>query len=161
MSQKKAKFNVVDIIVVLILIAGIAFVGTRMLGSRDPADVSIPSNAYRVTFSAECVDETVAERLEEGSRAESGDRVMDLGTLTEFTIDESVWYTADSKGNAVQTTKPGCVSVTLVCELTGTEQPTGLLVGKQLLNVGQRLDVCCGMTQISAVVTDIAPAIGE
>ena len=32
MNQKKAKFNVVDIIVILILIAGIAFVAVRMFG---------------------------------------------------------------------------------------------------------------------------------
>jgi len=49
MSQKKAKFNIVDIIVILILIAGIAFVGMRLFGGQEPAEAA-NTGTYLLTF---------------------------------------------------------------------------------------------------------------
>ena len=65
MNQKKAKFNIVDIIVILILVAGIAFVGVRMFGGEEPAVEATAGagSTYHVTFHAECVREDVANTL--------------------------------------------------------------------------------------------------
>ena len=163
MNQKKAKFNIVDIIVILILIAGIAFVAVRMFGGEEPVSTADPAagSTYHVTFHAECVREDVANTLVKGSKAENASRNMDLGKLIDFSIDESIVYTTDSKGNFIQTTKPGYVSVTLVCELTGVDQATGLQVGQFMLNVGHSMGVCCGFTEINTIVQNIAPASAE
>ena len=164
MNQKKVKFNIVDIIVILAIIAGIAFVGVRMFGGQDsPAASADPSvgKTYHVTFVADSVREEVAATLVQDSKAENASRNMDLGTLIDFTIDEAVVYTTDSKGNIVKTTKEGYVSVTLVCELTGIDQSTGLQVGQFMLNVGHSMGVRCGFTEISTIVQNIAPANAE
>lgn len=160
MSQKKVKFNIVDIIVILVLIAGVAFVGVRMFGGQEPAVTTDPAvgSTYHVTFYTECVSEKVAATLVQGSKAENASRNMDLGKLIDFTIEDAVVYTADSKGNLIQTTKPGYVSVTLVCELTGIDQSTGLQVGQFMLNVGHGMGVRCGFTEIYTTVMDIAAA---
>jgi hypothetical protein len=160
MNQKKAKFNIVDIIVILILVAGIAFVGVRMFGGEEPA---VEANAgagstYHVTFHAECVREDVANTLVLGSKSENASRNMDLGTLIDFSIDEAIAYGTDSKGNVVQGTKPGYVSVTLTCELTGIDQSTGLQVGQFMLNVGHSMGVRCGFTELNMIVQNIAAA---
>lgn len=160
MNQKKAKFNIVDIIVILILVAGIAFVGVRMFGGEEPA---VEANAgagstYHVTFHAECVREDVANTLVLGSKSENASRNMDLGTLIDFSIDEAIAYGTDSKGNVVQGTKPGYVSVTLTCELTGVDQSTGLQVGQFMLNVGHAMGVRCGFTELNMIVQNIAAA---
>ena len=160
MNQKKAKFNIVDIIVILILVAGIAFVGVRMFGGEEPA---VDANAgagstYHVTFHAECVREDVANTLVLGSKSENASRNMDLGTLIDFSIDEAIAYGTDSKGNVVQGTKPGYVSVTLTCELTGIDQSTGLQVGQFMLNVGHSMGVRCGFTELNMIVQNIAAA---
>ena len=160
MHQKKAKFNIVDIIVILILVAGIAFVGVRMFGGEEPA---VEANAgagstYHVTFHAECVREDVANTLVLGSKSENASRNMDLGTLIDFSIDEAIAYGTDSKGNVVQGTKPGYVSVTLTCELTGIDQSTGLQVGQFMLNVGHSMGVRCGFTELNMIVQNIAAA---
>ena len=160
MNQKKAKFNIVDIIVILILVAGIAFVGVRMFGGEEPA---VEANAgsgstYHVTFHAECVREDVASTLVLGSTSESTSRNMDLGTLIDFTIDEAIAYGTDSNGHVVQGTKPGYVSVTLTCELTGIDQSTGLQVGQFMLNVGHSMGVRCGFTELNMIVQNIAAA---
>lgn len=163
MSQKKAKFNIVDFIVILILIAGIAFVGVKMFGGQEPAAAADPGSGvpYLVTFHADCVAEEVAATLRVGSKAENASRNMDLGTLVDFTTAESVTYSYNSEGVCVASEKPGHVSVTLVCRVTGTQQPTGLLVGQYLLNVGHKMGVCCGSTEIDSVVWSIAPAAAE
>ena len=161
MNQKKAKFNIVDIIVILLLIAGAFFVGSRMLGGQETAASSPASpasgNAYQVTFYAECIPEYVADTLVKGSRAENSSRNMDLGTLVDFTVAPSVIYSFDSNGICVQSEKPGYVSVTLVCEVTGSQEPTGLLVGQFMLNVGHSMGVRCENTEINTVVRNIAP----
>ena len=83
---------------------------------------------------------------------------MDLGTLIDFSIDEAIAYGTDSKGNVVQGTKPGYVSVTLTCELTGIDQSTGLQVGQFMLNVGHAMGVRCGFTELNMIVQNIAAA---
>ena len=159
MNQKKAKFNIVDIIVILILVAGIAFVGVRMFGGEEPAAADPPAGStYHVTFHAECVREDVANTLVLGSKAENASRNMDLGTLIDFTIGEAIAYGTDSKGQVVQSTKPGYVSVSLTCELTGIDQSTGLQVGQFMLNVGHNMGVRCGFTELNMIVQNIAAA---
>lgn len=160
MNQKKAKFNIVDIIVILILVAGIAFVGVRMFGGEEPAAEANAGagSTYHVTFHAECVREDVANTLVLGSKSENASRNMDLGTLIDFSIDEAIAYGTDSKGNVVQGTKPGYVSVTLTCELTGVDQSTGLQVGQFMLNVGHSMGVRCGFTELNMIVQNIAAA---
>ncbi len=157
--MKKAKFNIVDIIVILVLLAGIAFVGVRMFGGSTPAVSDSPAtgSTYRVTFYAECVPEGVAASLVQGSASENASRNMNLGTLVEFTTAESVTYGYDRDGKCVRSTKPGYVSVTMVCELTGVQQTTGLQVGQYMLNIGHNMGVRCGNTEINATVWAIAP----
>lgn len=159
-NMKKAKFNIVDIIVILVLVAGIAFVGVKMFGGQEPAAISDPAtgNTYQVTFYAECVPEDVAAALVEGSASENASRNMNLGTLVAFSTDASVVYGYDSNGLCVRSEKPGYVSVTLTCELTGQQEPTGLLVGQYMLNIGHNMGVRCGNVEIECIVQNIAAA---
>ena len=163
MSQKKAKFNIVDIIVILVLIAGVAFVGVKMFGGQEPAAVSNPAEGapYLVTFRADCVAEEIADTLTIGSKAENASRNMDLGTVVDVVIGDSVVYGYDSEGVCVASSQPGYVSVTLVCRVTGFQNPTGLQVGQYALNVGHSMGVCAGNTEISTVVWNIVPAATE
>ena len=162
MSQKKVKFNIVDIIVILILLVGVAFVGVKMFGGQEPAAADPASGApYLVTFRADCVPEDIAATLSVGSKSENASRNMDLGTLVDFTTAESVVYGFDSKGNCVASEKPGHVSVTLVCRVNGTQLPTGLQVGQYMLNIGHEMGVCLGNTELQTVVQGIAPAATE
>ena len=159
MNQKKVKFNIVDILVILVLIAGAVFLGIRMFGGEEPAVTpnSSVGSTYRVTFNAECVRGDVASTLVKGSKAENASRNMDLGYLVDFTIEDAIAYGTDSQGNVVQGTKPGYVSVTLTCELTGIDQSTGLQVGQFMLNVGHSMGVRCGFTELNMVVQNIEP----
>lgn len=159
MNQKKVKFNIIDIIVILALLAGAVFLGVKMFGNKAPAAVTDPAtgSTYRVTFHAECVPADVAATLVLNSKAENASRNMDLGRLVDFSIADSIIYVADGKGNFVKTTKPDYVSVTLVCELTGIDQSTGLQVGQYMLNVGHSMGVRCGFTEINTMVKNIAP----
>ena len=170
MNQKKVKFNIVDIIVLLLLVAGIAFVGIKMLGSGEPAPVvSDPvtgvtegtEGTYHITFSAECIPGYVADTLVKGSRSENVSRNMDLGTLIDFSVAPSIIYSFDANGICVQSEKPGYVSVTLVCEVTGIQQPTGLQVGQFMLNIGHGMGVRCGNTEINTAVRYITPVAGN
>ena len=75
MSQKKWKFNIVDVIVIAILVAGIAFVGMQVFGGE--AEPSI-TGTYRVTFFAEEVPAVVADYLQVGSKILSVGHTMSV-----------------------------------------------------------------------------------
>lgn len=155
MSQKKAKFNIVDIIVILIVIAGIAFLGLRLLGTQEPVSAS-----YLLTFRADCVPEEIAATLTADCDAKDNGRNIALGTLVEFSTGESVVYGFDSKGRCVASEKPGHVSVTLVCRVNGSETSTGLTVDRNVLSIGSQLDVSCDGTLIPATLLGIVPEAG-
>lgn len=163
MNQKKAKFNIVDLVVLLVLAAGIAFVAMRMFGGSEPAPggADADSQLYRVTFTAESVPAAVGDALEIGAVTENNVRNVDLGTLVDFTVGESIIYTTDSEGQVVQTTKPGWVSLELVCELSGIQEPTGLHVGEFMLNIGHYMTIRAGNTEIPVVIVDIQPVSGQ
>lgn len=156
MSQKKAKFNIIDLLVILILVAGIAFLGLRMLGKQEPV-----SNSYLLTFQADCVSEEIAGLLTTDCSAKDNGRNIALGTLVEFSTGESVVYGFDSEGNCVASEKPGHVSVTLVCRVNGSESVTGVIVDRNTLSIGSQLDVTCGSAMIPATLWSIAPEAGE
>lgn len=160
MSQKKAKFNIIDVLVILVLIVGIAFVGMRMFGGDDSTtSTSDPSaETFYVTFVAESVPEAVSLHLETGLKAENNSRNMDLGTVYDFTVSESRNYIALESGEYAVASKPGYVQITLTCELTGVQQGTGLLVGEFMLNVGHYMTVRAGNTEMYCYVADIQAA---
>ncbi len=156
MNQKKAKFNIVDLLVLAVLIAGIAFVGLKMFGGVGETATDVPGAAmYRVTFTADSVPQAVADSLVLGAKAENSSRNVDLGTLVDFKVGESVVYTTNSEGQMTVTTKPGYVSLELTCELSGIQEPTGLLVGEFMLNVGHPMTVRAGNTEVAVVIVDI------
>ena len=93
--------------------------------------------------------------------AKDNGRNIALGTVVEFTTGESIVYGYDSEGSCVASQKPGHVSVTLVCKVTGSEPATGLMVDRNVLSMGMGLDVSCGMTMVPAILVDIAPVAGE
>lgn len=157
MSRKKVKFNIVDIIVVLILAVCIAFLGMRLMDKQD----MVETGTYLLTFRADCVPEEIAASLTADAAAKDNGRNIDLGTLVEFTTGESVVYGYDSKGNCVTSEKPGHVSITLVCRATGSETDTGLMLDRNVLSCGMELDVSCGFTMIPATLWSIAPETGE
>ncbi len=157
--MKKAKFNVVDLLVLLVLVAGVAFVGLRMFGGSQSSsgDAPVTGGTYRVTFQADCVNQAVTDTLVLNSKSENASRNMDLGTLVDFFTEASVVYSYNSDGISVRSARDGYVKVTLVCELTGIQQPTGLQVGQYMLNIGHNMGVRCGNTEINCNVMDIQP----
>jgi len=139
MQQKKWKFNIVDFVIIAVLIAGIAFVGIKVFGGSD-TDASI-TGTYHVTFFAEEVPEVVADYLEVGKPATNQDRNVDLGTVIDIQVNPSVSYVTMPDGTIAQSSKPGYCSITLVCELSASQQSVGIQVGNHILNVGHEMSV--------------------
>lgn len=162
MNQKKVKFNIVDLLVLLVLVAGVAFVGLRMFGGEAaPSGETAGTATYRVTFTTDSAPQAVADSLELGAKAENNVRNVDLGTLVDFSVGEAVVYNVDSEGQTVVGTKPGWVSLELICELSGVQQPTGLQVGEFMLNVGHNMTVRAGNTEVAVIIADIQPVSGQ
>lgn len=165
--NKKAKFNIVDLLVIVVLVIGIALVGVRMFGGNDSGaddttlgtEDPLVTNAdhFYVTFIADSVPAEVGDHLAKGLKAENNTQNMDLGTVYDFTIAESRNWAASETGEFVVSPKPGFIQVTVTCLLSGEQTNTGLKVGSFMLNVGHYMTIRCGNTEMYCYVADIQP----
>ena len=64
-SRRKGRFNIVDIVVILILLAGAAFVGMKFLGSDDPGSAAAPGPRIEYTVLVPAVRAEVCESIME------------------------------------------------------------------------------------------------
>lgn len=157
--EKKFKFNIVDILVIAVLIVGIAFVGIKLLGGGDA--VPAAQGTYQVTFFAECVPEAVKDHLTVGSGAENDEGTVALGELIRFSTGDSIVYVTLESGEIIASTKPGYISCTLTCQVSGQQTAVGLLVGAHELNVGHEMIVRAGNTEVKCYVQDITAVEAE
>ncbi len=167
--MKKAKFNIVDLLVLLVLVAGAALLGMRMLGGQEAAPTGAEGERYQVTFYAACVSDAVVVSLQEDAeffceytpvyaKTAKDVQTIGLGKLVSHGAGDAVCHTLSSDGRYVTTAKPGHASLTLVCEVQGSAEPTGLMVGGYALNVGHSLTIRGGGVELEAMVADIVPA---
>lgn len=161
MEQKAWKFNIIDALVMGLLVLGILFAGLRMFGTGDTStDAPSQEQTYRVTFFAESVPASSVKYLSKGSSACNGDMNMDLGTIIDLQIGDSIVYVTLEDGTIVASSKPNYCSVTIVCELTGTQEEIGLKVGTYYLLVGHYMNVRSGNSEVYTYVTDIQSVKG-
>lgn len=158
MEQNKRKLNIIDIIAICAVIIGVLSVCIRLAGGDD---IDLPDlvqeDTFRVTFFAECVPGSVADHLTLGDAGVNGSRNMDIGTLVDFTVGDAIVYTTNAAGELVKSVKEDYCSISLTFELSGVQEPTGVLVGDYHLNVGYYINLFVGNTYLSTYITDIAP----
>ena len=82
-NKKTRKFNIVDIIVLLVLLLGIAFVLLRIFGGSSLMGLvsGETQDTYVITFTGDEVPDFVAERVVIGSAVTDDACTVDLGTV--------------------------------------------------------------------------------
>ena len=156
-KQKKLRFNVVDVIFLLAVLAGVAFVGLRLGGLdivRQITGGSAPE-PYVITFIGEEVADYVADRVEIGDPVTDEELSMDLGTVVGFQRGESLTYSPDYDGILALSPKEGYCSVLLSCKVQASNNGNGVTVDGMALGVGHSIVVRAGDAKFYLVVYDI------
>lgn len=152
MEKKKIKFNIVDIIVVLVIIAAVVLVGSKFVSK----DATVSSSAqYKISFRCDEVPSFAAEAINEGDYVTDDDKNSALGVVEEVTIGPSKTYasTADGKWNLAPKDGFNCVEVTAVVD--AQEFQHGIIVNAAKYGIGHSLTIRVGKAKIYGRVSGL------
>ena len=144
-KQKKLKFNLVDVIFILVLLLGLAFVALRLSGVSLTAGSGIEEDSseeeYLITFYAAESADYVVDHLQTGSQLTDDSITLDLGTLVDFETGPARVSSAAADGHLVISDKEGSSSVYLMSRVRGKDNGFGVTVDGLKLEIGHSMVV--------------------
>lgn len=149
MSEKKrVRFTVVDAVVLVVIVAIIAFVGMKFAGvslfTGENGDESMKTNTYIVSYYIEEVPDFAAKQVKTGDPVTDDVRNHSLGKVTGVEIGPSVSFNADSNGIVQKSSKEGYCSVILTTEVEADEYKHGIEISKTHYVVGHSMTLYAG-----------------
>ena len=137
----KGKFNIIDLIIVILLLAAVAFLGYRFL-TRGNADADT-QKVYLTMTGAE-VSKYVVDNLEIGAPVLDDAEHKSLGYVTDISTDRGYHYDVDKSGQTVAIFPDDSVSVVVTCLAEGTLDGNGLVIGRTRYAIGHTFVVYVG-----------------
>ena len=137
-KEKKLKFNLVDVIFILVLLAGAAFVVLRLNG-RNVMPSSGSSEEYIVTYYIADSADYIVGHLRVGSALTDDSISLDLGTLVDFETGPARINSTAADGHQVVSDREGYSSVFLVSRVQGSDNGFGITVDGLKLGVGHSM----------------------
>lgn len=157
MEQKKRKFNAVDLAVVLVLVAVVAFAAYRFFGGSSGKAATGQGEPYRITFLCSETPENVAEMISLGDTVTDDSCYMDLGKVVDFKLDEARVYATTSDGKTVLSSKPDYKSVYVTVEAEGVADDNCVYVTGWALGCGHTMVIRVGYAKLYVWVYDMTP----
>ena len=157
MEQKKRKWNIVDLVVVLVLVAVAAFAAWRFFGSSGGKATVGNEESYRITFLCNETPEKVAEMIAKGDAVTDDSCYMDLGKVVDFKIDEARVYSTAADGKVVLSSKPGYKSAYVTVECKGVPEDNCVYVTGWALGCGHSMVIRVGYAKLYVWVYDMTP----
>ncbi|MBQ8001821.1 MAG: DUF4330 domain-containing protein [Clostridia bacterium] len=152
MEKKKFRFNFIDAIVILVILAAVAFVGYFVLGGGFGGGESIK---YEVTYLCEEVPSFAASIIKEGDKVLDEQKDTDLGVVTAVELSDSRTYTTTNEGEVLCVPKPYYNCVALTTEVEGSEYDFGMIAGSSKYGVGHSITIRVGSAKIFGRVSGI------
>lgn len=154
-NNRKHKFNIVDLLVLVVLVAGIAFVGMRVMGSDVLKEETAPAHTYELTYTDYAVLEEVAAQLREGATVANEKGTQVYGTVVSVEVGQSRVYGTDANGNTVASEKEGYCSVTVTVRVQAGDTGYGIKIGDDLLGAGHSAVIRVGNVKLYPTLTGI------
>ena len=150
--MEKKKFNIVDVIVLLVIIAAVAFVGYKVIGGGAGAGGSA---TYEVRFFCEEVPEFAATIIEEGDKILDEQKETNLGVVKEVRVGDARTYATTAEGGVTVNPKPHYNSVEIVAEVKAENYDYGMIVGSSKYGVGHSITIRVGKAKIFGRISGI------
>ena len=150
--EKKFKFNVVDVIVILVIAAVCLFVGTMFFGGGFGGS---SASLYEVTYLCEEVPSFAATIIEVGDKVLDEQKDSDLGVVTKVELTDSRTYTVTDAGEVRCVPKEHYNCVELTTEVKGQDYDFGMIAGSSKYGVGHSITIRVGDAKIFGRVSGI------
>lgn len=153
-EKKKIRFTVIDAIVLVVIIAVVAFVGIKLFGG-EIAGNSSSGDTFTVTYFIDESPSFAAELIEVGGKVSDESKNVPLGTVTAVELGESVMFAANDEGKMIKSGKEGYNSVKLTTEVQGIEFDHGIEVGNVKYVVGHTMTLYAGKAKLYGRIAGI------
>lgn len=153
-TKTKRKFNIIDLIFIVIIVAAVVAVGFKFLGD---ASTTRSSGQYVVTLHSDDVPDPALVPVVEGAKMtdETGD--IYLGKISEVVMGESIIYTTNSDGQVCTSAKEGYSSVDIKITVNAVGNDHFITVGGTKYSINHGFTARCGMSKVYLRITDIQP----
>ena len=153
-TKTKRKFNIIDLIFIVIIVAAVVAVGFKFFGD---ASTSRSSGQYVVTLHSDDVPDPALVPVVEGAKMtdETGD--IYLGKISEVVMGESIIYTTNSDGQICTSAKEGYSSVDIKITVNAVGNDHFITVGGTKYSINHGFTARCGMSKVYLRITDIQP----
>ena len=155
-TEKKRKFNIVDLIFILVIVALIAVVAVKFITN---ARAKTASSDFTVVIHSDDVPVTAVEGFKVGDKVQD-DVGKEFGVITDIKTGEARVHYSDSEGHDVIGPKEDFVSIDITISCSGILNDHNLTVSGIKYNNNASYTFVCGMTKLWMRVTDIQPAAG-
>ncbi len=152
MNEKKAKFNLVDLVVVLVVVAVVAFVGIKFVGGGMGGG---EKSTYRVEYFCEEVPEFASTIIKSEDKILDEQKNTDLGVVKSVELGPSKTYTTTSDGEIKCPGKEGYDSVRIVSEVEADDYDFGMIVDSSKYGVGHSITIRVGKAKIFGRISAI------
>ncbi len=156
----KFKFNIIDVLVIVIIVAVAAFIGVKMVGGNLNTAVNNDKfkdteHSYEYTFHCYEAPDFVLDYIKNGANVLEFTDDDEFGKLFSFSVGEAEIYEPDSSGHYVKSTKPDHSSVDLVVRGKGVQTKGGVKVGWNDYSVGHSLTINVGNAKLYCKISGI------
>lgn len=150
-KNTKRKFNLLDAIIILVVLAIAAFAVYKILPSENNAELVDATISFRVDMATDYV----IDQLRVGSPVIDADRNIYLGEVTDIIVDDYYIYGPNEKGEMVSTIHPEYKYVTIVSKLKVNPSAYGISLSGVIYSVGHTAAIRAGFAKMSVTVSDI------
>ena len=153
-KERKLKFNLVDVIFILVLLAGVVFVALR-LGGKNVVPSSDASEEYIITYYIADSADYIVSHLRVGSALTDDSISLDLGTLVDFETGPARINSTAADGHQVISDREGYSSVYLRSRVRATDNGFGVTVDGLKLQIGHSMVLRAQEVKLWVYVYDI------
>ncbi|MCQ2406033.1 MAG: DUF4330 family protein [Oscillospiraceae bacterium] len=147
-TKKKYRFNIIDILVLIVIAAGVCLFALKFIGDGGSPVSNDYSKTVRIVYAVDETPEYVVEQMKLGDTIYYPAEECNIGVITDLKSGPSVSYTELEAGP-----KDGYNSVYITGEMSGvTVTDHGVVAGKSILAPGHTLVIYAGVGKVYAKV---------
>ena len=148
------KVNLIDCLIVLIIIALVAFVALKVVNK---SDASANLQQVKISFYGEETPDYVADVLEKGASVLDSKENVNFGNIESFEVGAPLGYDTDANGEIQQVIRQGYKSVSITAIGTGELGDHGVTIDGVLYGVGHTLTIYAGKAKLYLKISGIDP----
>lgn len=152
-EKRKIKFNPIDCIILLVIIAAVAFVAYKVVGQK--AMTNADGTKYEIIYYFEEVPDYAADIIKKGDPILDEAKNIPLGKITDVKTGEAAVYSPDSNGMIQKSAKEDYKSVTLTTEVNASDYEYGVEISGAKYGVGHTFTVRAGKSKLYGKVKAI------